>query len=650
MGSSPVGVKSPRRRRPSVLTDSSSEEETPNVRNVAHGRSAPKSNQVNVIAQIHTPSQGHPNEEHSPTGVGVDRKENQEQGRSGLIKPNHEESKRYSATTQSSSGITEETVQSGSGTQPLENGVILSDGRTSGSLNHLEEAKNRTAPEMDPLEGRAEKNQVENSGSSLKEESCLVKPQENDHHPGAGQSSESQRHLTEAQNKTTSELDQLESSTEKNEVERSGSTMTEECGVVQPLENGETSVSAITQETLEKTVVVHLHENVTYPQDAQSSRSENNKRSEVPYWPLEGTEKVDGEKSASGLTAITPPVKQDSIQEDAEVSNERDSMSECSWHSKASESRNQSTPFENDASDGSDSDGSIIEDDGKAKQHGKAISGDGASADPKPVSIIDQHQLREGPKKETSIIRPAPEQGFRTIVPIEDEGRSCKGQEGNDRKKTCQTCPARQSCVGTEESKGRQDIRTGDEEGNKQNIGKKVSVQRPSAPVNIPSPRNRLVDKLRDTQSGSGGSKLSDCGSFVTAVGSVHSGNSIESFHSARSGSSSSQSRQDKSKDDSDHHSDVCLSSNDMPHVLPISSSFVDVLCAVNRLTAFACHLCKIFCPCESPQRGEYAAAACFTSEDDDLRNESLGIKRRLCNRLIQVQMIPGHELTNFPL
>ena len=614
--------------------------------NVAHGRTAPKSNQVNVVAQVHIPRrkgdsscQGGPNEENSPTDIGVDRKENQEQGSSGPIKLNLEESIRYSATTQSGRGITEETVQSGSGSQPLENGIGRNDGQTSGSLNHSQEAKNGIAPETDLLEGREEKNQVENSGSSMKGESCLVKPLENDQHPGAGQSFESQGHLTEAQNNTTSELDQLESSTEKNEIERSGSTMTEECGVVQPLENGKTSVSAITQEPLEKTVVVHLPENETYPPDAQSSRSENHIKSE-------GTEKVDGERSSSGLTAITPPIKQDSIPEDAEVSHERDSMSECSWHSKASESRNQSTPFENDTTDGSDSDGSIhtsncIEDEGKAKIRGKAISGDSASVDPNSVSIMDQRQLRGGPKIETSIVRPAPEQGFRTIVPIEDEERRGKGQEGDDRKKACQTCPARQSCIGTEESKGRQDLRTAEVEGNKQSIGRKVPEQRPSAPVNIPSPRNMILDKLRDTQSGSGGSKLSDCGSFVTAVGSVHSGKSVESFHSARSGSSSSQSRQAKRKDDSDRHSDVSLSSNDLPHVLPVSSSFVDVLCAVNRLTAFTCHLCKILCPCESPQRGEHAAAACSTSEDDDLRSESLGIKRRLCNRLIQVRMIP---------
>lgn len=535
--------------------------------------------------------------------------------------------------------------------KPLENGAHPNVGQSSGLLNHSEEAEDNTTPEVAQLEGSTEKNDVENSGSSMKEESSVVKPLEN---------GVSQHHLTKAQDNTRSKLDQLESSTERNEVEHSGSTMTEERCVVQPLENGETSVSTTIQEPLEEAVGVHLlendtvgvnlPENETNPEDAQLNGSGNRMKDQ----PLENTEKVNGQRSASSLTDFTPAVKQDDIQEEA--FHEGDSISECSWHSKASESRNQSTPFENDTTDESDSDGSIhtsdsfnfIEDEGKAKiLHSKAVSGDGVSVDPNSVSNGHQWQLRKGSEKAASKISPAPEVGFRTIVPIvqpiEDGGKSGKEHKGNNQGNSCQTCPARQSCSGTENSKGRQDVRKPEADDIKQSTviaGGKVAQQRPSAPVKIPTPQNRLLAKLRDTQSGSGGSKLSECGSFVSAVGSIHSGNSVESFHSARSGSSSSQSRQARSKDDNDHHSDGSHSSDDMPHVLPISSSFVDVICAVNRVAAFACHLCKILCPDESPQRGEHAAAACSTSGDDDLRNESLGIKRRLYDRLIQVLII----------
>ena len=95
------------------------------------------------------------------------------------------------------------------------------------------------------------------------------------------------------------------------------------------------------------------------------------------------------------------------------------------------------------------------------------------------------------------------------------------------------------------------------------------------------------------------------------------------------------------SNDESDHDSESNHSCDDKPHVLPISSSFVDVICAVNRLTAFACHLCKILCPGESSYIVEHAATAYSTSADEDLKNESLGIKRRLCHRLVQVLIIP---------
>ena len=507
--------------------------------------------------------------------------------------------------------------------KPLENGANTKDGQ-----KHSEQAENGNTPEMNLLEGSADKNDVENSGFSVKKESCVVKSLENGKHPSGAHLSESQHHVVETQNDTRCKLDQLESGTEKNEVEHLASTMTEECCVVQPLENGGASLSASAQEPPNEAVEVHLPENEINPEDAQMRGSE------------------------SHMT-----------QEDAEVLPEGDSISEYSWHSKASESRNQSTPFENDTTDESDSDGSIhtsdsfnfIEDEGKTRiTRGKAISGDGAFADPNSVSSGDQRQLREGAKKEASKISPAPEVGLRstrpTLQPIEDGGISGKERKDSNQRNSCQTCPGRQSCLGTEENKGRQDVRKPEVDDSKQSsvlAGGKVAQKRPSAPVTIPAPRNKLLAKLRDSPGGSVGSKLSECDSFCTAVGSIRSGNSVESFPRTRSGSRSSQSRQARGKCDNDRHSDVSHSIDDMPHVLPISSSFVDVICAVNRVAAFACHLCKILCPDESLQRAEHTAAACPTSGgDDDLRNEALEIKQSLYHKLIQVLISPRYQPT----
>lgn len=74
--------------------------------------------------------------------------------------------------------------------------------------------------------------------------------------------------------------------------------------------------------------------------------------------------------------------------------------------------------------------------------------------------------------------------------------------------------------------------------------------------------------------------------------------------------------------------------------VLPISSSFVDVLCAINRLVSFTCHLCKILCPDESPPRGDYPVAVSVATDQDDVQSQSLAIKRELCQKLIQVKIL----------
>lgn len=540
--------------------------------------------------------------------------------------------------------------------KPLENGKYSEGAEPSGSLNNSEEVKNNAEPAIDQLDGSAERNGFENSGF---EDSGVVKRLENGQHPEGAQSSGSLCPSGEAENNTRPKLDQFGGSTEKNEVERSGASMTVESCVVQSHEHGESSVPTITQEPLEETGGLYLGYEANAGVAQLSGSLQHMDKTENHIKPmmdqlLEDTEKVEGERCASISTDSVPTVKQDPIQEDREVFHEGDSISECSWHSKASESRKQSTSFENDTTDESYSDDSIhtsdsfnfIEDEGKKKVlQSKATSIDGAFAGSKSLPNGDQKQQGEGRGKDASKTSPSAELGFRTIVPvIEDEGISSMGHDGSDRENPCQTCPARQSCLETEKDKGKPDVRKQGANGNKQSTvsaDRKVAQQRPSAPVNIPAPQNRLLAKLRDTPSGSAGSKWSECGSFVSAVGSIRSGNSVESFHTARSGGSALQSPQAKSKDVSDHDSDVSNSSDDKPHVLPISSSFVDVICAVNRLTAFACHLCKILCPDESSQRGEHAATASSTSADEDLKNESLGIKRRLYHRLIQVLIIP---------
>ena len=507
----------------------------------------------------------------------------------------------------------------------LESSKNPEDAEPSASLNNSEEVKGYTVSATEQLDSSTEKNEVKNSGLTTKEESSVVKGLENGHRPESAQSRGSRLNL-----------DQLGDNTEKNKVECSGSSMTIPNCVVQPHENGESSVPTITQET------GGLHPgDETNPGVAQLhafDKTENHIEPSVDQL-IEDTEKVEGERCASILTDSALTV---------ELFHEGDSISECSSHSKASESRNQSTPFENDTND-EYSDGSIhtsdsfhfIEDEGKKKvSQSKAISGDRAFAASTsvPNGGSSEQQQRKGFGKEPSKLRSPPKLGFRTIVPvIEDEGIRISGHDGSDRSNSCRTCPARQSCLATED-KGKQDVRR---QGVYEDKLSKVLQQRPSTPVKIPVPQNRLLAKLRDTAPSSPGSKWSECGSFVSAIGSIHSGRSVESFHTAKSSGTALQSPGASSSGGSDHDTESIHSSDDKPHVLPISSSFVDVICAVNRLTAFACHLCKILCPDETSQSAEQAATAFCASTDEDLKNESLGIKRRLYHKFIQVLIIP---------
>ena len=447
--------------------------------------------------------------------------------------------------------------------------------------DNLEESK--LVSQGDDPEGKKHNKPVTCSSdqSESAEESCVVKPLEN----AKGSGSPGLYDLKETENDIEPHTDPLDGSATKRAVEGPGSTSTEESRAVQIVESGESAMPNITKERLEQPSEVHSPKNEKNPTGNKSSdcldqldKTENFENRKVGQ-PLRGIENIEVQSSASALTNV----REDAIKEDvSDVLHEGTSTSDCS----SRRSRNQSTPFENDSSDESDSDSSIhtsdsfdfVEDKGKTKV-----------------------------KKESKT---------QTVHPIEDAVKSGKGSDPSN---SCQTCPARNSCFGTEEDEGSRDVR-------KQG----ADEYKESAPVCIPVPRNKRIDKLRTTDA----PNLSECGSFQTAFGSIHSKTSVETYHSARASPISSQ-----SKDDSDHLSDSSHSRDGTPRVLPVSSSFVDVICAVNRLAAFACHLCEILCPDDSPQRNEQAAAAaaCTTTGDDDLRHESLEIKRRLYHRLVQV-------------
>lgn len=215
------------------------------------------------------------------------------------------------------------------------------------------------------------------------------------------------------------------------------------------------------------------------------------------------------------------------------------------------------------------------------------------------------------------------------VTPVEDVSVGGKGPGG---RYACEGCPAKDICSG-KANKSEQKSGAGSEPSDSN-----TTLQIPSTPINIP-PRcpNKLITRLRDNSCASVGSTLS-AASFVTAA------ESIDSFHSVRSETSSSEFSNSKSKENSVDQLDTLCNSQDNPtlnlspngdqidkcpnvegqhearRVFPISSSFVDVLCAVNRLASFVCHLCEILCP-------------------DDLQQheESLRMKRELCNKLIQV-------------
>jgi len=279
------------------------------------------------------------------------------------------------------------------------------------------------------------------------------------------------------------------------------------------------------------------------------------------------------------------------------------------------------TSFENDSTDESDCDTVILK--GDSKEYGYT---DAPSTKSNSSWVDHQKDIHEDPNEGSS--RPYP--GTGGTCPTFTRKNTCGATEKDDR-----------SVAGSQGS--------AESEKSIASAGPKGLQPRQSVPVSIPvsgtgATRHKLVTRLLDTPCGSVGSTVSDKSNYVTA-GSVLSGNSIDTFCSARSSLTS------RIKGNSDDHSDIghCAGEDgsdghpsktesvneESTKVLPVSSSFVDVICAVNRLTTFVCHLCKILCPHENSQRDEEE-----TTVAEELRNEALEVKRRLCSKLIEVLRI----------
>ncbi|XP_022781591.1 uncharacterized protein LOC111322703 isoform X2 [Stylophora pistillata] len=370
----------------------------------------------------------------------------------------------------------------------------------------------------------------------------------------------------------------------------------------QSSEGGDSSLLITAQERQESTIEVHSPNKGTKPMGEKSGCSSAD-QSDVTnshincetVQPVPSVRNNDGKSSTSPSYTSASSGRQDVSNGNVDgVFHEPASPSDGSFLSKVSHSRNRNTPFENDSSDESD-------------------SGDSIHTSDSFDFIEDRGKAKVNKKRKT-----------KTVQPVVDPVKSGTGRMDYNSSKDCQTCPARHNCFDSDDKRSSE-------------------VRRPSADKSkksacIPVPRNKRIDKLRT----SGASNLSECGSFQSASGSVFSRSTEGSYHSARSSPTPSQQDQSATQNDSDHHLDTSHSRDNTAKMFPISSSFVDVVGAVNRLAAFACHLCEILCTDEGPQRSDHAAAtaaACSTAGDDDLEPVSLAIKRALHHRLVQVML-----------
>ncbi|XP_074613396.1 uncharacterized protein LOC141873316 isoform X2 [Acropora palmata] len=320
-------------------------------------------------------------------------------------------------------------------------------------------------------------------------------------------------------------------------------------------------------------------------------------------------EEENGSKIGSKDVIFEPGYTEDSVNSEKHKTDLREDGFDC----------NLSTPFENESTS--------EESESKMLSRSPEMSiGCAAGGKESPGGLAHHEYNREkGPSR-------SPQENKSTcakvVTPVEHvsvggEGPGCY---------VCERCPTKDICPG-KANKSEQTSGAGSKPSDSNS-----TLPIPSTPINIP-PRypKKLITRLRDNPRASVGSAQS-AASFFTAA------ESIESFHSARSKISDLEFSNPKSKENSVDQLETLCNSQDNPtlnlspnddqidkcpnvegkheasQVFPISSSFVDVLCAVNRLASFASHLCEILCP-ERLQQDE----------------KFMTMKRELCDKLIQV-------------
>lgn len=646
LGSSPIPkARSPERRRSHIPHESSSEEDTTSMQRAYRNRPPSKANHVQqVIAQVHEPK--------AKAGPGAKVKNSQQRSHQGgnskrvaSIAHAHEGSKDGSPTglevkpetRQSSSDFGQVPTASNPGsssksqdrpgniedilqiTKCGEPGDHESQTEDKGKRHTLTTVDSHDSVKHDSSE-HGNGNECETSSEKLEDDKKVPKTEKSyyDFEPdsiGHSVSSEQSQHAFKVDDNDTDKAEQSDI----------------------PSQSGDTEVHPYVREDKLNDTGITPGFSLDYPKGRKektvktSASITSSETKCVCQLPGNGSHSEDEQVESAGKIesqSYTSVCDKNMTSENVE-----ESLSDCPGHSRGS-----GTPFENDSSGESDSD---------TLMHSSEIQREASVDVPSVVSssLPDSHQQEPQEDDNTRGSNPNPVPKFvfvsiaQAIDPVED-GAICS--EGQSTSNLRESCPTNYFCVTKDKTS------PCDEEGEGSNDPRAVQ-QSQSAPINIPPTRpNKLIVRLLDTPAGSIDSALSGC--FVSASGSVRSGTSIESFHTARSKDSSSHSQHARDKensgdqadtpcasqvgqstisDDSGDHTRKIQPANDAPQVLPISSSFVDLLCAVNRLVSFVCHLCKILCPDESLQTDEHV--------DDELRNEALRIKRRLCNRLIEV-------------
>ena len=82
-------------------------------------------------------------------------------------------------------------------------------------------------------------------------------------------------------------------------------------------------------------------------------------------------------------------------------------------------------------------------------------------------------------------------------------------------------------------------------------------------------------------------------------------------------------------------------------NVFPFSSSLIDLVCSINRLVAFTCHLCKILCSNGKTQRSDTGYVTCANDIDHERIEQSDQVKKELCYKLVQVNWLLGIAMWN---